>query len=459
MRSLKKLRFAGIGMVFGTAGMLASSALHAANPTCATPAATCCTPTASAPQCCDHIYEEAARKLAALNHGCAPAGAPACAPVYAPAPTCGVPAASACDSVCNPDAVFGCTSDGGCEEPGPWRLSEEEGFSWGGWVNMGYQNNPDGSFTGNGTALNQKEWDKFNLNQLYIYAEKVADGEKGVDWGFRFDAMYGVDGNEGQAFGNINPGYWDYANGFDHGIYEIALPQAYGEVAVGDLSVKLGHFYTLIGYESVMAPSNFFASRQLTFYHSEPFTHTGALGAYKVNDKLTVNGGWTLGMDTGFYQFAGGNSFLGGFSYAVNDRTTFSYYTTFGDLGWRGNGAINSVILSTNWTDKFTTVTQFDVLGSDLGTDFAAGGGTPPGDSTGWINYAFYQLTDLLKAGVRTEWYKADGTSYQTLTYGVNITPTQNITVRPEVRHMWSPGNNTKLFNDTVVGVDAIITF
>ena len=47
-------------------------------------------------------------------------------------------------------------------------------------------------------------------------------------------------------------------NNFDHGIYGFALPQVYGEVAMGDLSVKMGHFFTIIGYEVVTAPDNFF---------------------------------------------------------------------------------------------------------------------------------------------------------------------------------------------------------
>ena len=73
-----------------------------------------------------------------------------------------------------------------------------------------------------------------------------------------------------------------------------------------------------------------------------------------------------------------------------------------------------------------------------------------------------------MKAGGRYEWYKADGTSYNTLTGGVNIKPTANLLVRPEVRYMWAPGNDLiysgsgytgELFNETVFGIDAIMTF
>ncbi len=91
--------------------------------------------------------------------------------------------------------------------------------------------------------------------------------------------MYGVDGNEAQSFGNT-PGNYDFVNGWDRGIYEWALPQLYAEAAMGDLSVKVGHFYTTVGYEVIPSGGNFFLSRQLTFYNSEPFTHTGILATY-----------------------------------------------------------------------------------------------------------------------------------------------------------------------------------
>ena len=89
--------------------------------------------------------------------------------------------------------------------------------------------------------------------------------------------MYGVDGYDTQSFGN-NPGRWDFLNDFDHGIYAFAIPQAYAELANGDFSVKLGHFFTIVGYEVVPAPGNFFFSHSFTMYNSEPFMHTGASG-------------------------------------------------------------------------------------------------------------------------------------------------------------------------------------
>merc|ERR1711907_384476 len=108
------------------------------------------------------------------------------------------------------------------------------------WVQVGY--------TSESTGLFNNLPDQVYLNQSWAYLEREADGACGWDWGFRADIMYGTDGSDTQAFGN-QEGNWDYENGFDHGNYSWAIPQLYGVLQNGDLSVKLGHFYTLIGYE------------------------------------------------------------------------------------------------------------------------------------------------------------------------------------------------------------------
>lgn len=359
---------------------------------------------------------------------------------------------------------------------------KEAGVKISGHLQGAYVSDPDGAFTGNGPSLNERQWGFFGVHQAYLFAERVADGSKGgLGWGFRIDGLYGLQGFDGQSFGNVNPGHWDYLNGFDHNPYNFALPQAYGELAYKKWSVKLGHFYTIVGYEVVPSTAQFFITRQLTFWNSEPFTHTGALNTYKVNDKFSVMGGWVAGMDTGFYQFNGGSSFLGGFSWTIDPKTTLAYSMIGGNLGWRGKGAINSVILSRQWTPKFSTVHQFDVLGTDLtqlnptfppGTfgnipsNFNMPGGVPR-DSTGFINYAFYDLTPKVKLGVRGEWFKADSVDYYTVSYGINWKPHPNLIIRPEIRQMFSEnhqiytgsGFSGQLYNNTIYAADVILTF
>ena len=470
-------RSAGALLLLGSVGVSTDNLTFAQDASCATAQPSCTS------ACSDDVYKKAGERLAQHLQQMGNCSAPCAA-------SCGAGAGPGCGNApagCGNSAQAGCLSDGcekgsclfgglfahgdGCaeEKKDPWTLMsafddecgnnclKDKGITVAGWLAFGYQSRPDGAFAGNGPALNQRgETGRVNINQLYMYIAKVADGSEGVGFGYRADMLYGVDGNDTQAFGG-KPGQWDFANGWDHGIYEWAMPQLYGEVAMGNLSVKLGHFYTPIGYEVVTTPDNFFFSKQITFYNSEPFTHTGALGTYKVNDKLTVIGGWTLGWDTGFTQNMRGSNAIVGATYAASENTTLVYSAAFGEFGVRGNGAINSFILSQKWSDKLMTVHQFDVLNTNSPTTLKANG--QAGDSTGLINYAFYQLTDKAKAGVRYEWYKADGTSYNTFTYGVNYQVTPNVVVRPEMRHNWAPGNDVAPWNNDIFGIDAIVKF
>ena len=200
---------------------------------------------------------------------------------------------SACES-----AAGCCASNAGC-------------IDFGGWIQMGYHSGSDGVFN--------DEPDHFNLHQTWLYAEKVADGRNGFGLGFRADIMYGTDADDTDSDGN-NPGNWDFENGFDHGPYGFALPQLYVEMAKGDFSVKVGHFFTVMRYEQVTSPDNFFYSRSKALDWCEPRTHTGALGTYTLSDNTKLYAGWTLGWDTGFDQRYGGNNFLGGFSTSLKSR-------------------------------------------------------------------------------------------------------------------------------------------
>ncbi|MCA8996800.1 MAG: porin [Planctomycetaceae bacterium] len=369
---------------------------------------------------------------------------------------CVDPCDISCDVGCD-DCCFSCEDECSCYlvdwewDLGDEIFCEDSGWDVGGWVQMGYHNRSTGLF-------NQHPGN-FNLHQMWLFAEKVADGSCGLDWGGRVDFMYGVDAADTQAFGN-NPGRWDFQNGWDHGIYGFALPQLYGEVAYGDVSVKAGHFYTLLGYEVVTAPDNFFYSHAFTMYNSEAFTHTGVLGTWAVSDDVTAYGGWTLGWDTGFDQFAGGNSFLGGASASVTDDVTVTYILTAGDLGWRGEGYSHSIVADVALTDELNYVFQSDYL--------AAENNGAPGqfDTIGINQYLFYWMSDCVGLGGRAEWWKANGTSYYSITGGVNYKPAANIVIRPELRYQWSPAHNddpgiaaVPVDEGAIFGIDAIITF
>ena len=327
-------------------------------------------------------------------------------------------------------------------------------YDIGGWVQLGYHSENNGLFN--------NVPNKLNLQQGWLYVERKAKGGEDLDWGFRFDGMYGTDAVKTQAFSNP-PGNWDFANGFDHGIYSFALPQAYVEVAQGDWSIIAGHFFTLIGYEVVTAPDNFFYSHSYTMFNSEPFTHTGVLGTYNVSDELEVYGGWTLGWDTGFDRLNDGNNFLGGAAYSLSDNVKVTYILTLGDFGARASGYSHSIVADIGITDKLNYVFWTDMVDTNANGP-AAGAGANSQLSVN--NNLFYTVNDCLAFGTRLEWWKNGADSTYQCTIGANFRPHANVVIRPEIRHDWlvpvsgnplGAGPNTREF--TTFGVDAIFTF
>ena len=396
--------------------------------------------------------------------------APSCG-CAASAPSCGAAgcggcasAAPCCNSGCGDcDGCGGCGGGCGlrlcdCDLGEPWTLSGflhgdcKPAITIGGWTQLGYHSESNDLF-------NDRP-DKLNLQQAWLYAEKLA--EEGSPFGFRFDIMYGIDGTDTQAFGN-NSGEWDFENGFDHGAYSWALPQLYGEMILGEWNIKAGHFFTLVGYEVVPAPNNFFYSHAMTMYNSEPFTHTGVVGTRSITDSLQMYAGWTLGWDTGFDQFDQGSNWLGGFSYTISEDASLTYISTAGNIGSRGRDAYShSVVLDMNLTENFNWVVQSDMVRVDSTGE----------DNVGLNQYLLYTVNDCLGLGTRIEWWKGDvltgyaphgavlpaagSLSYYEATFGANYRPTANVVLRPEVRIDWSPAAD---YDNTYFAIDGIFTF
>lgn len=364
---------------------------------------------------------------------------------------------SSCDLGCGAGSCDGgCDSAGGGEE-GPWKLFQNPvlGFDVGGWASVGYHSY-------NNTLFNQHA-DNVNLHQAWLYAEKVADGSSGLGFGGRIDYLYGVDAQDTQAFGLTNNS-WD--NGWDNGIYGHAIPQLYAEVAYGDLSVIAGHFYTLIGYEVVGAPGNFFYSHAYTMYNSEPFTHTGVLATYSASDNLTLYGGYVTGWDSGFED--NGDAFLGGYSADLSDTFNITNQFIAGRFGEGANnevGYMTSFIATTQVSDSITHVFWADLLDTD------GSGRVRERETFDVTNYLLFNLTDRVVWGNRLEWYNIDKGVYgvtdgksdiYALTTGLNVSASENLLFRPEVRWDWDKDGvvgNELGASQTTVGADMVFTF
>lgn len=194
-------------------------------------------------------------------------------------------------------------------------LFKESGLELGGWINGGATynaNNPSDGFNGAVTFADRAN--RFQLNQLNLFLQRNVESEgKKWDIGGRFDFLFGTDAIYAQAFGisafDENTGEPSDRGNWDLNLcckstrtYGIALPQAYLEtyLPVGNgLNIKAGHFYSPLGYETVPAPDNFFYTRAYILNSGEPFTHTGLLGSYTINQNWAVQGGATTGSATG----------------------------------------------------------------------------------------------------------------------------------------------------------------
>ena len=416
----------------------------AASPSDTTAAAAAATTPATSTACCD-------KDACDLGSGCNSGG---------------------CDSLCGGGGLIGGGLLGGglfdsrCCIGEPWKLAPcpIAGFNIGGWTNVGYHAYAN-NFSFNTYPRNVQ------LQQQWFFAERKANGADGLGIGGRIDYLYGTDAPDTQAFGLTTPN-WD--NTWDNGAqYGHAIPQVYGEVAMGDLSVKLGKFFTIIGNEVVAATGNFFYSPQFTFYNAEPFTHTGALTTYKADDNLELYNGYVTGWDSGFRD--NGDAYLGGFKYGLNDNWSAVFSTVQGRFGEanapiaRERGGLQSFILTGKLTDKLTYISQTDVLYTQNQNEVTAR------NTFGNINYLIYQINDCWAFGQRFEWFNISGTNFLTqgtlqnadvynYTAGLNYRASANLLFRPECRWVWDKegvGFNEEKhrWSQAALGGDMIFTF
>ena len=360
-----------------------------------------------------------------------------------------------------------------------------------GWLDMGITGNPDNPVSRYNGALAPNDRNEFQFNQTYLVMEKTLNtGKHGWDIGGRADLCYGTDYVYCQSIGfETNPDGSPKWNASKQ--YGLAMPQVYGEVGVGNLSAKLGRFYTIIGYESMMAPVNFFYSMNYTVRYNEPTTHTGGLFTWKTSDELSLYMGGVDGQDrtdgltdalaalTGFAWTPNGKAYSLNFGIMTggleptNDPTVFAPRTYF------------STYFTYNLSEQFQSVTQWD---AGWQQDFDLAGHTA--DFWSVTQYLFYTLDDHWKAGLRYDMFvddqgtrlgglrfggqpggnplplpSGDAGTVQAITAGLNYTYNANLRVRPEVRWDWYGGSGPPLFDDLTknsqftAAVDVILQF
>jgi hypothetical protein len=362
------------------------------------------------------------------------------------------------------------------------------GIEVGGWLDQGITlNSDDPANRFNGPVTFNDRSGEYQMNQLYLYAQRLADtGGCGWDLGGRVDFLYGTDSRF-----LISDGL-DDDWGDTHRFYGAAMPQLYLDVAYNDLTIRMGRFYSILGYESPMAPENFFYSHTYARQYGEPFTHTGLLAMYDLNECLSIAGGFDRGWNN-WEDNNGDLSFIGRTTWTSCDRcTSISFGITTGNEDDAGlnNRTAYSLVFTRQLTNRLHWVLEHAAGWEENVTTQL---GTSDAEWYGISSYLFYELNPCWSFGLRYEWFADDdgarvdhrngaggppagmlynGVPYQwnDLALGLNWTPNANVTLRSEVRWDWvdlvgglvpadGPFDDYNNRNQFLVGCDLIVTF
>jgi hypothetical protein len=271
------------------------------------------------------------------------------------------------------------------------------------------------------------------------------------------------------------------------------------ELGRTDLSLKVGHFYSIIGYEGLPASTsagaprssaNFFYSKSYSYQFAGPFTHWGGLATWSPNDCWQFQFGLTNGWDTLDRETQDNLHILAKAKYTGDSGWWTSFGIVTGDDISNPSGQAGIPNAFTNRT-RYSWLVSLPVC-CDLNYVFHQWLGSQEAGAVGGGNalwygidqYLYYTINDCWSAGLRFEWFNdEDGTrvglnrpsnpnnppfvgNFFSLSAGLNWMPTANWTVRPEIRADWfdgaqpiQPFDDGASSNQFLLGVDAIFIF
>lgn len=382
----------------------------------------------------------------------------------------------------------GCQSCNGCESGcggGLW--DNAFGINLSGWIDTGYignATNPRSDFNGPYNAVDRS--DEWMLNQIYLIAEKALP-KCGYGIGGRVDVLYGEDFFLAESIGmEKRP---DGSSHWNKEYYGLAVPQAYGSFGNQQLSLQVGHFYSVVGYEGVMAPDNFFYSKSYSYQFAGPFTHWGGQLNWSPNTAWTLNLGLHNGWDA-LDRVSDDIGFVGKVRYDSRATGVWSSFAITTGKDFNNAAGLQPVGDFTNrtrysWLVSLPLTYRFEyVFHHWLGLQEAGAIDGTQADWYGMDQYLYYTLNRCWKAGFRFEWFRdEEGTrvglnrlrnpnvapfegDFYSAALGVNWSPRNSVVIRPEVRADWYDGGAVRQpfddgtqDNQFMVGIDGIFSF
>lgn len=307
------------------------------------------------------------------------------------------------------------------------------------------------------------ENDDLTLNQIYLVVERTTDFAKAWDIGGKMAWTYGADARFMHSNGLLDK---------ENGDRQIDLTELYGEIVapIGTgLKLKFGKFITPLGYEYVNPSLNAFYSHSFLF-GIVPFSHTGVLGTYALNDSWTLSAGITRGWDQSIDDINDCIDFLGSVGY-TKDKLTGAFSVSIGPQT-ESNDDYRYAF------DLWLTYALADQWTIGLNADYIfEEGASQTGDGSnvyGVAGYLGYTVNDFVTFNGRAEWFNDteraagfDSVLYE-FTIGAAITPFanneigKNLKIRPELRldladdDVFGGGEDKEQFT---FGIDAYFTY
>lgn len=358
----------------------------------------------------------------------------------------------------------------GLDALGLARPLEDAGINIGGWVEASvtyYPDPSDGKFQ-NGRAFDLEEQDP-TLNQIAIFAERTVDVTKGsFDIGGRMEWMWG-----GDARFIHSTGLFDHQGPTDGPDEQFDLTQAYIDVAPGvqGLRIRAGKFVTPAGYETINPTTTPLYSRGLLFTYLLPFTHTGVVGSYAINDSWTLDLGIIRGWDDALEDKNDNLSYMGRAAYTFADKKQAIYTTVIVGSEFAEDNTTTRSLVDVVYTIAYSDQTTFALQGDFLwetDQDSRFGESDEDGYAAGLGGWASHTYSQYVQINGRLEYlYDGQGFRFPTGTngegnnvysaaLGLTITPFptdnlgSNLKIRPELRYDYADqavfgGDNNQL--------------
>jgi hypothetical protein len=339
-----------------------------------------------------------------------------------------------------------------------------------GWMNMGYTASTSGSGFLPVEPRENRFGNEFLLNQMAVVLERtLKPGEFSL--GFRSEFYAGADAALIQPKGGIDfpPGNSHFGYDFRQLYVSAHLPM----LSEGGIDLRIGRQWSVIGYESAMAPYRPFYSNSYQWFYAQDGAYTGAVATWHATKQLDIVNGVTMGGNT-FFQWRQDHSpcYIGQINYWLTEekKTLLSGAVYAGPGATIANIARVQGSFETNvelriqhqWNKYLTQIIQSnDGWASNV-----------PGIGTGaW--YSLYtigilQLNPTWNLNGRVEWFDdVNGTrtgfsaNYIDLTIGLDYHPRNWLRLRPEIRGDFAdaPVFNNNHRGQMTIGLEALLSF